>query len=173
MTMHTENSIVINAPLDEVFQMTSNLLLWPKVLPHYRWIRILRAGDDGLTVCMAARRGWLPIRWTSQFVADPNARELRFHHLKAFTRDMDVKWTFTPTPEGVLVRISHQLNRQSAFGRWFARRILGELFIKPVAAQTLKHFKRHLESSGAEAAVPSGRPSCAAGDGRRSTERSR
>ncbi len=179
--MNCENSILIRAPLENIFAVTSNLESWPTILPHYRWIRVLDRNGSAMTVNMAARRGlprpfsrgWLPIQWTSRYEADADVHELRFHHLKAFTKGMDVKWTYTPTPEGVLVRISHQLNRQSAFGRWFAHRILGELFIKPVAAQTLKHFRRHLESSGVEAAVPSGRPSCAAEDGRRSTERSR
>ena len=45
MSVRTENSIVIKAPPARVFQDTSNLLLWPKVLPHYRWIRVLNVGD--------------------------------------------------------------------------------------------------------------------------------
>jgi len=149
MNVQTENSILIKAPLDKVFGATSNLLLWPKVLPHYRWIRILRVGDDGVIVKMAARRGCLPIQWTSRFQVDPNTPELRFEHLKAFTRGMTVQWTYTPTTEGVLVRISHELKRASAFGRWFAHRVLGEMFIRPVAARTLFHFKQYLEQNGA------------------------
>jgi ribosome-associated toxin RatA of RatAB toxin-antitoxin module len=148
MSVRTENSILIKAPLEKVFQATSNLLLWPKVLPHYRWIRVLRAGNDGLIVKMAARRGWLPIQWTSRFQVDSNAPELRFEHLKAFTRGMKVRWTFTLTTEGVLVKISHEMERASAFGRWFAHRVLGEMFIKPVAARTLTHFKQYLEQDG-------------------------
>ena len=149
MNLRTENSILIKAPLDRVFEATSNLLLWPKVLPHYRWIRILQAGEDGLIVKMAARRGWLPIQWTSRFQIDPNAPELRFEHLRAFTRGMKVQWTYTPTTDGVLVRISHELERASAFGRWFAHRVLGEMFIQPVATRTLFHFKQYLEQNGA------------------------
>jgi uncharacterized membrane protein len=132
--MNCENSIVIRAPLEKVFQTTSNLESWPKLLPHYRWIRRL---DDN-TVQMAARRGWLPIRWTSRFEAANG--ELRFHHLKAFTRGMDVKWTFTQTDDGVLVRISHELDRW--YGDFLARH-----FIKPVASRTLAAFKTHLEKS--------------------------
>ena len=147
--MRTENSILIKAPLGKIFEATSNLLLWPKVLPHYRWIRILRAGDDGLIVKMAARRGWLPIQWTSRFQVDPNTPGLCFEHLRAFTRGMKVQWTYTPTTEGVLVKISHELERASAFGRWFARRVLGEMFIQPVARRTLFHFKQYLEQNGA------------------------
>lgn len=147
MNVRTENSIVINAPLARVFQETSNLLLWPKVLPHYRWIRVLNVGDDGLIVKMAARRGWLPVQWTSRFTVDPNTPELHFEHLKAFTRGMKVRWTYTTTPDGVLVSITHELDRPSAFGRWFAQHVLGNLLIRPIAARTLSGFKTYLEQN--------------------------
>jgi len=149
MTVRTENSIVIRAPLEKVFQTTANLLLWPSILPHYRWVRVLESTDDGLIVKMAARRAGLPIQWTSRFRVDAAARELHFQHLKAFTRGMNVKWTYTPAPGGVLVKISHELNRPSALGRWFANRVLGGLLIAPVATLTLMSFKQHLEQNGA------------------------
>ena len=146
--MHTETSIVIHAPLEKVFQTTANLLLWPRVLPHYRRVRILNASEDGLIVQMAARRGWVPIQWTSRFKVDGTARELQFQHLKAFTRGMKVKWTYTPVPEGVLVRISHELESTSAPGRWFADAVLARMFISPVASLTLAGFKQYLEQNG-------------------------
>jgi ribosome-associated toxin RatA of RatAB toxin-antitoxin module len=149
VSVRTENSILIKAPLEKIFETTSNLLLWPRVLPHYRWIRILKAGDDGLIVKMGARRGWIPIQWTSRFYVDPKVHELHFEHLKAFTRGMRVLWTYTPTPEGVRVTISHELNRASAFGRWFAHHVLGEMFIRPVATLTLSHFREYLEQNDA------------------------
>ncbi len=131
--MHCENSIVIHAPVDEIFRVTSNLEDWPRVLPHYRWIRKVEPN----VFQMAARRGWLPIRWTSRFEVKDG--ELRFHHLKAFTRGMDVTWTYTPTHDGVVVRISHELNR------WYAG-FLARYFIEPVATRTLATFKKHLEA---------------------------
>jgi len=149
MSVRTENSILIKAPLEKIFETTSNLLLWPKLLPHYRWIHVLKADDDGLIVRMGARRGWLPIQWTSRFQVDLNAHELHFEHLKAFTRGMRVLWTYSPTPEGVRVTISHELDRASAFGRWFAHRVLGRMFIAPVATRTLSRFKEHLEQNSA------------------------
>lgn len=139
--MNCENSIVIRAPLEKIFQTTSNLELWPKLLPHYRWIRVLERNGNSITVNMAARRGWLPIQWTSRFEAVASPPELRFHHLKAFTRGMDVRWTFTPTDDGVRVRITHQLNHRFP---WFAE-FLARHFIHPVASRTLAAFKSHLE----------------------------
>ncbi len=134
--MNCETSILIRAPLPAIFAATSDLEHWPTVLPHYRWIRVLEHNGNSMIVQMAARRGWLPIQWTSRFEAVNG--ELRFHHLKAFTRGMDVKWTFTQTKDGVLVRISHELNR------WYAG-LLARYFIEPVASRTLAAFKRHLE----------------------------
>ena len=147
MNVRTENSIVIRAPLDRIFQVTSDLSLWPTVLPHYRWIRVMKSGDDGLIVKMAARRGWLPIQWTSRFQVDSNTPALRFEHLKAFTRGMKVHWTYSATPDGVVVKISHDLDRTSALGRWFAHYVLGEMFIRPVATRTLSRFKQYLEQN--------------------------
>ena len=145
MNVHTENEIVIHAPLEKIFQTTANLLLWPSVLPHYRWVRILKTGEDGFIVKMAARRGWLPIQWTSRYTVDGRARELHFQHLRAFTRGMNVTWTYTPAQDGVRVQIFHELDRHSALGRWFAKYILGDLFIRPIATRTLAAFKHHLE----------------------------
>ncbi len=149
MSVRTENSILINAPLEKIFETTSNLLLWPKVLPHYRWIRVLQTSDDGVIVKMAARRGWLPIQWMSRYRVDSNAHELHFEHLKAFTRGMQVRWTYKPAAEGVQVTISHELERATWFGRWFAHHVLGKMFIRPVATRTLSHFKQYLEQEGA------------------------
>ena len=134
--MICENSILIDAPLPAVFALTADIERWPNILPHYRWIRVLERRGDALVVQMAAWRGWLPIRWTSRFEA--TGGELRFQHLKAFTRSMEVNWTFTQTPDGVRVRISHELDRW--YAGWLAR-----LIIHPVATQTLACFKRHLE----------------------------
>ena len=152
--MNCENSIVIRAARGEIFAVTARLENWPDILPHYRWIRVLERDGSATIVCMAAWRCWLPIHWTSRFEADAAAGELRFHHLKAFTRGMDVKWTFTPVADGVLVRISHELDRRSLLGRWLAEQVLTKLFIQPIASQTLFHFKRHLEQTGTSVISP-------------------
>jgi ribosome-associated toxin RatA of RatAB toxin-antitoxin module len=153
--MNCENTIVISAHLDTIFAKTSDLESWPKLLPHYRWVRVIGHDGNALIVKMAARRGWLPIQWTSRFEVDAGLHELRFHHLKALTRGMDVKWTFTPTADGVRVSITHELNRRSAIGQWFAERVLAKHFIQPVASSTLCHFKQHLEQTAAPFLVSS------------------
>jgi uncharacterized membrane protein len=91
--MHTGNSIIIQAPKMTIFETASNLELWPRILPHYRYIRYLERADDRNLVVMAAVRSGIPISWTSEQVIDRKNVEVHFHHLKAWTKGMHVVWT--------------------------------------------------------------------------------
>src|SRR5205085_3007477 len=107
--MHKVNSIIMHAPKMSIFETAANLELWPKILPHYRYIRYLERGPNRNVVVMAASRSGIPISWTSEQIIDREREEIRFHHLKAFTKGMDVVWTFRQTPNGVRVEIMHDL----------------------------------------------------------------
>ncbi|MEY2577119.1 MAG: hypothetical protein QOF80_2606, partial [Verrucomicrobiota bacterium] len=91
--MHTGNSIIMHAPKTAIFETAANLEFWPKILPHYRYIRYLERSPDRNLVIMAAVRAGIPISWTSEQVIDRNRCEIRFHHLKAWTKGMDVVWS--------------------------------------------------------------------------------
>ena len=43
--MHTENSIVVDAPAARIYELGARIADWPTILPHYRWVHILR--DEG------------------------------------------------------------------------------------------------------------------------------
>ena len=45
-SMHRVNSILMHAPKMMIFETAANLELWPKILPHYRYIRFLERGHD-------------------------------------------------------------------------------------------------------------------------------
>lgn len=147
--MHAENSIIMRAPLERVFEAAADLSRWPEFLPHYRWIRYHERSPERNIVTMAARRKWIPIQWTSEQLIDRTRREVRFRHLKAFTRGMEVIWTFEPSAEGVLVRIRHDLTpRIPIIGHLIADVIIGRFFIEAVAGQTLASMKKHVERPG-------------------------
>ena len=143
--MQTGNSIIIQADRATIFETAADLAQWPRILPHYRYIRFLRQLPQASIVEMAARRSGIPISWTSEYVIDRQKMELRFLHLKAFTRGMKVVWTFKETPAGVLVEIMHVLRfRVPALAR-LAEPIIGGFFIHHVANRTLRALKAHLE----------------------------
>jgi ribosome-associated toxin RatA of RatAB toxin-antitoxin module len=145
--MHTANSIIMHAPKERIFETAADLARWPNILPHYRYIKYLERSPGRNVVVMAAKRSGIPISWTSEQVIDRERLEVRFHHLKAFTKGMRVVWKFTDTPAGVLVEILHDLRFRIRLLAPIAERIIGGLFISHIANQTLRCMKAHLEAT--------------------------
>jgi ribosome-associated toxin RatA of RatAB toxin-antitoxin module len=144
--MHTETSITVRAPLEKIFETAADLSLWPIILPHYRWIKFIERSPTRNVVRMAARRKWIPVQWTSEQVIDRERTEIRFHHLKAFTRGMRVVWSFARVDDGVRVTIRHDLEPNlPLIGTLVAERIIGGFFIEYIANQTLLHMKQFIE----------------------------
>ncbi len=143
--MHTGNSIIINAPKMAIFETAANLELWPKILPHYRYIRYLERGHDRHVVVMAAVRSGIPISWTSEQIIDRKNTEIHFRHLKAWTKGMRVVWSFKETPAGVVVEIMHELQFRNRLLAPIAEPIIGNFFIHNIAGQTLGCLKAYLE----------------------------
>jgi|SRR5262249_44055945 len=144
--MHKVNSIVVQAAKTATFETAANLELWPKILPHYRYIRFLERSPDRNVVVMAARRSGIPISWTSEQIIDRDRFEIHFHHLKAWTKGMRVVWTFSETSNGVLITISHDLRFRIPILAPIADPIIGNFFIRNVANKTLRCMKAYLEA---------------------------
>jgi ribosome-associated toxin RatA of RatAB toxin-antitoxin module len=136
----------MHAPKMSIFETAANLELWPKILPHYRYIRYLERAPNRNVVVMAATRSGIPIKWTSEEIIDREKVEVRFNHLKAFTKGMRVVWTFTDTPAGVRVEIMHDLRfRIPALGP-IVDLIIGDFFIRHIANKTLRCMKAYVEA---------------------------
>ena len=136
----------MHASRGSIFETAANLELWPEILPHYRYIRYLERSPNRNVVVMAARRSGIPISWTSEQIIDRNGAEVRFHHLKAFTKGMDVVWTFDETPDGVRVEIFHELNFRTPALAPIMDLIIGDFFIGNVANKTLRCMKQYVEA---------------------------
>jgi aromatase len=144
--MHKTNSIVMRAPKKFIFETAANLELWPKILPHYRYIHYLERGSDRNIVVMAAVRSGIPIKWTSEEIIDRDRCEVHFNHLKAFTKGMHVVWTFTDVPDGVRVEILHELRFRLPLLAPLMEPIIGDFFIGNVANKTLRCMKEYVET---------------------------
>jgi ribosome-associated toxin RatA of RatAB toxin-antitoxin module len=144
--MRKINSIIMRAPKMSIFETAANLELWPKILPHYRYIRYLERGPNRNVVVMAARRSGIPIKWTSEQIVDRDNLEVRFHHLNAFTKGMDVVWRFIDQADGVLVEIVHDLRFRIPFLAPIAEPIIGDFFTHNVANKTLRCMRDYVEA---------------------------
>jgi ribosome-associated toxin RatA of RatAB toxin-antitoxin module len=145
-SMHRTNSIAIRAPKRVIFETAANLELWPRILPHYRYIRFLERGTDRNVVVMAAQRSGIPISWTSEQIIDRDRFEIHFHHLKAWTKGMRVVWTFSETSDAVLVTILHELQFRVPILAPIVDPIIGDFFIHNIANKTLRCMKAYVEA---------------------------
>ena len=144
--MHKTNSILMHTPKATIFETAADLELWPKILPHYRYVRFLERAPDRNIVVMAARRSGIPISWTSEQIIDRDKFEIRFHHVKDWTKGMRVVWTFSDLPEGVLVTISHDLRFRIPALSPIVDPIIGDFFIHNIANKTLHCMKAYVEA---------------------------
>jgi ribosome-associated toxin RatA of RatAB toxin-antitoxin module len=143
--MYHTNAIVMNAAVETIFEAAADLERWPEFLPHYRYIHYYERGPDRNLVKMAANRGPIPIAWVSEQIIDRKNREVRFKHLKAWTKGMKVVWKFRPLAVGVEVQIIHDLSFRIPPLAPVAEPIIGGFFINHIANQTLLHMKAHVE----------------------------
>lgn len=145
--VHTATSILIHAPREKIFEAVRDLSRWPELLPHYRYVTTLREEGSLEIVKMACVRSGIPIAWISAYHADHSTLELHFEHLRAWTKGMKVVWTLTPTADGTLVEIVHDLRFRIRGLGWLVEPIIGGFFIENVAQQTLRTFKQLIEAT--------------------------
>lgn len=145
--MHTENSILIRASLEDVYDLAMSVEDWPRILPHYRYVRIHDTAGRCRVVEMAARRDAIPVWWMSVQECHPDVPEIAYHHVRGITKGMEVEWTFEPGANGVLVRIYHELRLDwPLIGGIVADWIIGPLFVESIARRTLVRIKALAEA---------------------------
>ncbi len=122
---------------------------WPQILPHYRSVRVLAGDGATRTVAMAAWRDAFPIAWVAEQTNDPATPHIAFHHVRGWTRGMDVEWRFAPLPGGATrVTIVHRLAFAFPFAAaWLGRVVVGGYFVHGVAARTLARIKAIAEAA--------------------------
>lgn len=145
--MHAQRSVDIAASPHAIYALAQDVARWPSMLPHYRWVKVLREERDRRIVEMAARRDWIPVRWTALQTLDALTPRIGFEHLSGWTKGMQVSWSFESLGSRTRVTITHDLARRPVFGEWFGRRVIGDYFIQSIAGRTLARMKELAEDS--------------------------
>jgi ribosome-associated toxin RatA of RatAB toxin-antitoxin module len=134
-----------------IYRLASATERWPELLPHYRYVRVLAQNGAARTVEMAARHGFVPLRWTAEQTNDALRPHIAFHHVKGPTRGMDVEWIFTPLGDDTTrVQIVHRLAfRFPIAADFFGKYVVSDIFIHGVANKTLARMKQLAEAGAA------------------------
>ena len=151
--MKTIDEHVAQAPPDLCFEVAANVEDWPRILPHYRWVRFHeKKGFASGVVEMAAWRPFpffrYPTWWVSDMDHDPDARTVTYRHIDGITREMDVVWEVNAMDQGRShLRIVHEWDgpRWPLIGGIAANLVIGPWFISHIAGRTLAGVVREAE----------------------------
>jgi uncharacterized membrane protein len=149
--MRTIDRIRVAGPADRVFQVAVDVEQWPRLLGHYRWVRMLERSEQGGLVEMAAWRPFGPFNyptwWVSEMTVDRGGLAVHYRHVRGITAGMDVVWQLHPLESGTGVTIVHEWSGPGwpLVGRWAADRVIGPVFIHGIASRTLAGIAKHVE----------------------------
>jgi aromatase len=107
MAGHTDNSIIIDAPMDLVWSMTNDVASWPRLFSEYAAAEILRRDGDTVTfrLTMHPDEDGNVWSWVSERTPDQAAREVRAHRVETGPFEyMNIHWTYRETAGGVEMR---------------------------------------------------------------------
>jgi aromatase len=97
MSGHTDNAILIDAPIDYVWQQTNDIASWPSLFTEYAAAEVLEQEGDTVTFRLtmhpdADGNAW---SWVSRRVADKNTWTVRAQRLETgWFSHMDLLWTY-------------------------------------------------------------------------------
>jgi hypothetical protein len=151
--MRVVDTLWIAAAPDPVFRRAAEVEGWPRILPHYRWVRMReRNRDGGGLVEMAAWRPFGPLRWPtwwlSEMRVDSARREVRYRHVQGVTTGMAVLWSVVPEGSGSRATILHEWAGPpwSVLRRPAAEWLIGPVFVHGIASRTLAGIARAAEA---------------------------
>ena len=149
MAGHTDNSVVIDKPIDEVWQRMNDLENWTNLFTEYASVEILER--DGNTVKFRLTTHPDPEydgqvwSWTSERTMDPDSYTTKSHRIETGPFEyMNIEWYFEPENGGTKMRWVQDFSmRESAP----ANDEQAEEYLNNNTAEQMKAIKERLESS--------------------------
>jgi aromatase len=104
---HTDNEVVIAAPMELVWSMTNDVPSWPELFSEYAQAEVI--AQDGQTVRFrltmhpdAQGNAW---SWVSERTIDPETHTVRSRRVEpGWFEYMDIYWEYRPDQDGVAMR---------------------------------------------------------------------
>ena len=104
---HTDNSIVIAADIDHVWQMTNDLAAWPDLFTEYSEVEVLsRSGSTfRFRLTMHPDESGRVWSWVSERTLDEARHEVVARRVEPGPFEfMDIRWSYAPEGEGTRMR---------------------------------------------------------------------
>jgi aromatase len=104
---HVEHDIVIDAPMDLLWEITNDVERWPDMITEYAAVEILERRGNTVRFRLTTHPDengnvW---SWVSERTPDPVARTVRARRVETGPFEfMHIAWDYTPVPDGIRMR---------------------------------------------------------------------
>jgi aromatase len=149
MAGRTENSVVIDKPIDEVWTKMNDLENWTNLFTEYSSVEILER--DGNTVKFRLTTHPDPEydgqvwSWTSERTMDPDSYTTKSHRIETGPFEyMNIEWYFEPENGGTKMRWVQDFSMKESAP---ANDEQAEEYLNNNTAEQMKAIKERLESS--------------------------
>ena len=154
--MRTVDEAIVRAPVRGMFDIAADVESWPRLLPHYRYVRFREGDRHAGVVEMSANRPFGPVNWPTwwlsrmelqEHAADGSRPAIRFRHIDGITTHMDVEWSFAAVDGGTRVTVVHLWDGPAwpVIRTIAARAVIGPVFIHGIASRTVAGLARAAE----------------------------
>jgi aromatase len=149
MAGHTDNTVVIDKPLDEVWQRMNDLENWTNLFTEYASVEILER--DGNTVKFRLTTHPDPEydgqvwSWTSERTMDPESYTTKSRRIETGPFEyMNIEWYFEPADDGTKMRWVQDFSMKESAP---ANDEQAEEYLNNNTAEQMKAIKERLETS--------------------------
>ncbi|WP_116198859.1 SRPBCC family protein [Amycolatopsis circi] len=107
MAGHTDNEIVIDAPIELVWQTTNDIPAWPRLFSEYSEATVLSERDGTITFRLALHpdENGVVWSWVSARTPDESTKTVRSQRVETGPfKYMWIYWEYLETPDGVRMR---------------------------------------------------------------------
>src|SRR2546421_11050773 len=107
MAAHTDNAVVIDAPMELVWEMTNDLDSWPTLFSEYASAEVLQQNADTARFRLTmhpdpAGNAW---SWVSERILSRRTGTVRAHRIETgWFEYMQIPWAYRQAPGGVELR---------------------------------------------------------------------
>jgi aromatase len=149
MAGHTDNSVVIDKPLDEVWERMNDLENWTNLFTEYASVDILeREGNTvkfRLTTHPDPEYDGQVWSWTSERTMDPDNYTTKSRRIETGPFEyMNIEWYFEPADGGTTMRWVQDFSMKESAP---ANDEQAEEYLNKNTAEQMKAIKERLESS--------------------------
>ncbi|MFI9366049.1 SRPBCC family protein [Kitasatospora sp. NPDC053057] len=107
MPGHTDNEIVINAPLDLVWEITNDLENWPELFSEYASVEVLEREGDRVRfrLTMHPDENGKVWSWVSERTTDRSSLAVKARRVEPGPFEfMEIRWEYAEVPAGTRMR---------------------------------------------------------------------